>query len=213
MASSPGDLDAAGPARKPCETPIQMVKPLLSSDGLAFARNPHGGRGVVTTKFRGSLCALVDTRYRSRGQGGFGLLESIVSIALVSGVVLTLAAGLLTTVRSSTSAKDTQLVDAALSAYAESFKGQSLGTGCPSQLDPSFPAPEPGWFTDPDSSVTSYGVTEVQGWDYSDPGDPWKTCVGGLPASTAHRLTVEVTVEASDGARTASGQVVVRDEP
>ncbi len=142
------------------------------------------------------------TRLSRRGQAGFTLLEAIVSLALVSGVVLSLAAGLLTTVRSSTSAKDTQLADAALSAYAESFKGETLGSCSPG--DGTFPEPEPAWFA-ASASVDSWAVTKVEEWN----GSGWGPCTG---SSDAHRLTVEVKVEASDGQQTATGQVGVRNE-
>ncbi len=103
---------------------------------------------------------------RGRGQGGFTLLEAIVSLALVSTVVLTLAAGLLTTVRSSASAKGTQLVDGALSAYAESFKGSypvGVSSPCPTSADFMSAANPPAWL-DEDPAVVAYSVSRTEGW-------------------------------------------------
>jgi type II secretory pathway pseudopilin PulG len=69
-------------------------------------------------------------RLHRRGQGGFTLLEAVVSLGLVSGVVLALAGGLLTSVKSSQAAKETQEIDTALSVYTEGFKALQPGM-CP----------------------------------------------------------------------------------
>lgn len=148
---------------------------------------------------------------RARGQGGFTLLEAVVSLGLVSTVVLTLAGGLLTTVKSSTAAKSTQQVDAALSAYAESFKGVAFDPtwdACPSTDQVYGAGTAPSWFTPPD--VGPFGVTETEGWN----GDVsrWQECASytGSDDPGAVRLTVEVTVQTTHGQRTSTGQVVVR---
>ena len=158
---------------------------------------------------------------RPRSQGGFGLLEAVVSLALVSTVVLTLAGGLLTSVKSSTSAKGTQQVDAALSAYAESFKGVAFDPGwaaCPSagtevggvweEGDFEGAGTAPAWFTAADTDVVDHRVTATEGWD----GSEWQACgswSGAEPPGSV-RLTISVTVQAADGLKTSTGQVVVR---
>lgn len=144
---------------------------------------------------------------RRRGEGGFGLIEAVVSVALVSTVVLALAAGLLTSVRSSTSAKETQELDAALSAYAEAFKDPSK---YPSRATPP---------SDPcvDSSYSSLGVappagasanvTKVEHWE---PGAAPKWTTDPCTSDPGvHRLTVSVTMDGSGASGTA--QVVMRD--
>ncbi len=143
-------------------------------------------------------------RAERRGQGGFGLLESIVSIALVSTVILALAAGLLTSVKSSQSAKETQELDAALSAYAESFKNPSLYA---SLIDPCSSASYTGLpvTTPPGTSSASVVSGGVKHWDPTA-ADPWVGTCSTDPG--VHRLTVQVTMAASGASGTA--QVVMR---
>lgn len=138
-----------------------------------------------------------------RGQGGFTLLEAVVALALVTTVVLGLAAGMLTAIRSSTSAKSTQAVDVALSAYTESLKAASFSSACPSPGDIGSVA-VPSWFTSPGSDVVGYGVENAEHWD----GVGWTPCAGQPTGAT--RFTVEVQVDTPEGLQTASGQVVVR---
>ncbi len=148
-----------------------------------------------------------------RSQAGFTLLEAVVSLALVSGVILTLATGMLTTLNSSNSAKGTQIVDGALSAYTESFKGlypvqAPEATNCPSPSAFVALGSEPPWFTAPESNVTSWSVILAEGWD--DPNGQWVDCTAGGPSSGVARLTVEVTADTPAGSQTTTGQVVVR---
>ena len=122
------------------------------------------------------------------------------SVGLVSTVVLALAAGLLTSVKSSQAAKETQEVDAALSAYAESFKAAA------------YPAPAPPDVCPTDGQLASMGllatgnpeVTEVEHWN----GTTWATdCLSFTSDPGVHRLSVKVTL---DNGSTAVGQTVVR---
>jgi type II secretory pathway pseudopilin PulG len=166
--------------------------------------------GVIDTMRRAP-----HSRRAQRSQSGFTLLEAIVSLALVSGVVLTLAAGMLTTVKSSNSAKGTQIVDVALSAYTEGFKGvypaRTPGaTSCPDPSEFEAMSTEPAWFTADVSNLTSWNVTLAEGWD--DPAGSWVDCTAGGPASGVTRLTVEVAADTPAGPQTATGQVVVRED-
>jgi hypothetical protein len=162
---------------------------------------------------------------RGRGQGGFTLLEAVVSLALVSTVVLGLAAGMLTALRSSASAKATQAVDVALSAYTESFKvicapmdAITTTTTTPCERYPAAECPLPPdfealvrlpeWF----GTEVVVGVESTEGWDETAPTPEWVDCNawGPRPASGIHRLTVGVTVDTAEGPETSTGQVVVR---
>ena len=154
-------------------------------------------------------------RSRLRSQGGFGLLEAVVSLALVSTVVLTLAGGLLTSVKSSTSARGTQQVDAALSAYAESFKGVAFDALCPLPVDLEGAGTAPAWFTAPGTDVESFRIVVTEGWN-EDTSD-WQDCASydesySGPEPGTVRLTVEVEVRTDDSPdpRSSTGQVVVR---
>ena len=138
---------------------------------------------------------------KAGSQSGFTLIESIVSLALVTTVVVGLAAGLLTSVRSSGTARVTQEIDSALSAYAESRKSAySADIGdCPEPSDFETPLPEL-----PFGATGSVVGSEV--WDV--PSGSWQPCVTSPTNndSGVHRLRVEVAI----GDSTASAQVVVR---
>jgi prepilin-type N-terminal cleavage/methylation domain-containing protein len=169
--------------------------------------------GVIDTIRRAT-----HTRRAHRNQSGFTLLEAIVSMALIATVILALATGLLTSVKSSASAKGTQLADGALSAYAENFKGRyptSPANPCPSPSEFMATAGTPAWFAEPDSGIASPPpvVTQTEGWDETT--ESWELCTS-RPAldSGLARLTVSVRVDTGDGdIRESTGQVVVRKEP
>jgi Tfp pilus assembly protein PilV len=139
---------------------------------------------------------------RRRGEGGFGLIEAVVSVGLVSTVVLALAAGLLTSVKSSQAAKETQEVDAALSAYAESFKDPAWYPSA----DPCLTTPDWSAVPRPDGAASA-SVTKVEHWDPAAVPNPvWADSCTSDPG--VHRLTVEV--EMSGSSATATAQVVMR---
>jgi hypothetical protein len=135
---------------------------------------------------------------RRRGEEGFGLIEAVVSVGLVSTVVLALAAGLLTSVKSSQAAKETQEVDAAVSAYAESFKDPARYPSA----DPCATTPDWSLVPIPDGASAAH-VSAFQHWGG---GSGWVDSCTTDPG--VHRLTVEVEM-AGSGA-TATAQVVMR---
>jgi type II secretory pathway pseudopilin PulG len=138
---------------------------------------------------------------RRRGEGGFGLIEAVVSVGLVSTVVLALAAGLLTSVKSSQAAKETQEVDAALSSFAESLKGMPYPTHagpCPTLAE--FQATWDTWDQHWQSDGVAPVLTGVRHWD----GDSYETTCPD-PNPWVHQLDIQVTVNGN----TASGYVVV----
>jgi Tfp pilus assembly protein PilV len=142
---------------------------------------------------------------RPRPQGGFTLLEAIVSLALVSTVVLALASGLLTSVRSSDSAKRTQEIDASLSSFAESIKTApypTAGGSCPTGSE--FQVAYDAW---PDRWSQGGVTTEVisaEPWDPSS-GEYTSSCPGADPF--VHLLTLRV--ERSGDGNSTTGKVVV----
>jgi hypothetical protein len=142
---------------------------------------------------------------RRRGEGGFGLIEAVVSVGLVSTVVLALAAGLLTSVRSSQSAKETQELDAALSAYAEAFKDPELydALGDPCSLASFGALP-----VSPPAGTSSAWVRAVEHWDASAVPPTWVDACPDGADSGAHRLTV--AVEMTDSGASNTAQVVMR---
>ncbi len=144
-------------------------------------------------------------RVRSHDDHGFLLVEVIISIALTSMVILALAVGLLTALRSSDAANHQQTLDSALSSASESIRSMPYPTStstCPTAQDyqdsyEAYVSSGLGW-SDPDTVVT---VDSIEHWDPDTGG------FGACPAtdSLAHRLVLEVDV----GLETARGQVVV----
>jgi type II secretory pathway pseudopilin PulG len=133
-----------------------------------------------------SLRIAARRRSSNRGQSGFTLLEAIVGMGLTSTVIIALAAGLLTSIRSSDAARSTQEMDAALSAFAENLKA-SPPAGCDTVS----------------SEVGGYEATtsSPRSWDESTGG--WETCD---PSNRPIRL--DITVSDSSGSNV-TGQVVV----
>jgi Tfp pilus assembly protein PilV len=121
------------------------------------------------------------------------LIEAVVSVGLVSTVVLALAAGLLTSIKSSQAAKETQEIDAALASFTESLKGMPYPTvagACPT-LD-EFKATWSTWADRWQSTGVTTELTGVRHWD----GDSYESA---CPATNPfiHLLEVEVTVNGS----------------
>ena len=156
-------------------------------------------------------------RTRRRGkvvqwnQGGFSLLETLVSIALTAIVVLALAAGLLTTIKSSDIAARVQVADSSLSSFAESLRSMhypepSVGT-CPTADGVDGYATAYGAYADAWSApdVTTE-VLSIEHWDPSTQDFTSSCPATGNPH--VHRLTIGVEI---DGEST-TGQVVVGRE-
>ncbi|MGI9576935.1 MAG: type IV pilus modification PilV family protein [Microthrixaceae bacterium] len=121
-----------------------------------------------------------------RGQSGFTLLEAIVGMGLISTVIIALAAGLLTSIRSSDSARSTQELDAALSAFAEDLK--------------SAPPPDCGIVS---ATVQGFEASTAtpQSWDAAN--GRWSGC-----DDSARPMRLDITVTDTSGSNV-SGQVVV----
>lgn len=85
-----------------------------------------------------------NARRRRRAQDGFGLIEVMISVALVASIVVALAAGLLFLVRTTSSTRELQQMHTVLGNFAESVKHvdylscRSFGVGeQPGEPDPS----------------------------------------------------------------------------
>ncbi len=133
--------------------------------------------------------SFLHARLRRRGQGGFTLLEAIVSLGLVSTVILVLAGGLLTSVKSSQSAKQTQEIDAALSAVAESYRA-APPTSCTVTS-----------ITVVDYSMSVEAIESLAPTSTTSTPPVWGAC-----SDPPYRLTIKLT--GTDGS-SATGQVVV----
>lgn len=141
---------------------------------------------------------------RSRDDSGFLLVEVVISIALISMVILALAVGLLTAIRSSDAANRQQIVDSALSSASESIRSMpypSSASTCPTEVDyqSAYDAYPEAWAA-PGVVVT---VAGIEHWDPTN-GSYDSSCPGPLDP-LVHRLTLEVDVGDDD----ASAQVVV----
>jgi prepilin-type N-terminal cleavage/methylation domain-containing protein len=121
---------------------------------------------------------------RRDGQAGFTLLEVVISVALVSLVVLGLATGFITLVRTNGSTYRQQQVDHAATNFAESLKAVQYQPCVPAGADPDYGAAPDLWAPSDDLQVE---VVDVEYWDPAE-GDFDDTCVGA--DAGAQRVTV-----------------------
>ncbi len=148
------------------------------------------GRGVSHRALR--------MRRPSAGQGGFTLMEIIVSVMLVSIVVLGIAAGFLGLVRTSRMTQEQQAVDHAVTNYSESLKSaEYLSCGTPTGYDASTGL----WASDRGVDVW---VEDVEYWNKAT-GTFDSSC--GTDGGS-QRLTIRA--EWPGGDRERQGQIVIR---
>ena len=145
---------------------------------------------------RGAIAA---RRRTVAGQGGFTLMEIIVSVMLVSMVVLGIAAGFLGLVRTNRMTQEQQAVDHAVTNYSESLKSAEY-LPCSGGPDPDYDASSGLWVSD--RGVTVW-VDDVEYWDESS-GAFVSSCPS--PDSGSQRLTIRA--EWRDRER--QGQIVKR---
>lgn len=107
------------------------------------------------------------------GQAGFSLLEIIIAVMLVSMVVLALATGFLTLIRTNRSTYEQQQVDHATTNYAESLKAVQYEPCQPGSGDPDYGASPDLW--EPGAGI-SVAVVDVRYWNPAagayEPGCP-----------------------------------------
>ncbi len=151
--------------------------------------------------------AVRDRRQRLTGQAGFGLIEVVVTILLASLVVLGLAAGLLTLVRTTKSNDERQQVQLALGNFSESVRGMdyldcatSPNGASAGDYQPAYDAGLANWH--PELVGMSSRIVDVEYWE-----GPVRPAVRrDLPSGAdlgAQQLTLEVTYLArnrTDGA-------------
>lgn len=129
-----------------------------------------------------------------RGQGGFSLIEVIVSVLLVSLVVLALAAGFMTIVRVNADTAERQVVDQAIGSYAESLTtAQYLPCDDPTQPGSvaNYTATYPTGSWTPAPGVDA----DIVGVEYWDGTSGFAATCPATPSAGdqgAQRLTVEV---------------------
>jgi type II secretory pathway pseudopilin PulG len=172
------------------------------------------------------------SRRRARGQAGLSLLESVITIALASVVVLTLAGAMFTLVSTSASTNQAQRLQSALTSYTESLKADLIGPSpalggevpyrsCSDTSDPDDPSVDPEKLkiryknasTWPPAGSSFDGVVEITGVDF------WKPQVVGSSIGSFQPTCPEedggaqrIWVKVSQGAESVSGQAVVRPE-
>jgi Tfp pilus assembly protein PilV len=136
---------------------------------------------------------------RDSGQAGFSLLEIIIAVMLVSMVVLSLATGFLTLVRTNRMTYEQQQVDHATTNYAESLKSV-VYLPCGPSGTPDYGSDASLWTPPPEVQVS---VVDVKYWDAST-GDYESTCPNG---DTGAQL---LTIRAEFRDRERQAQIVKR---
>lgn len=127
------------------------------------------------------------------GQAGYTLIEVIIAIALAGMVILSLAAGMLTIVRTNALNSDRQRVDAAMTSFSESVRGaEYLPCGNAANYNDAYfdlleEVPPPVW-APPDG--LGIEIDRVEYWD-RDQDDFVASCPGS--DAGAQRLTLETT--------------------
>lgn len=101
-------------------------------------------------------------RRRARGQGGFTLVEGVLTIAVTSLGLLAVALGLLTSVRADNSANEQQRLNLALTTFSESLQYRGCGAYASPARPPGTPAPTDETFDPPSSLAAEFLATAVQ---------------------------------------------------
>ena len=140
---------------------------------------------------------------RVRSQAGFSLIETIVALFLVSVVVLALAAGMFTLLRTTAVTSRAQRMQAALTTAAESAKGLPYKP-CAVAMD--YGGTAPTW-DDPTDDAT-VEVLSVRYWDAPGAAAELGRFTATCPAMDlgAQRVTVQVTI----GGESQTAEIVKR---
>ena len=137
-----------------------------------------------------------------RSQTGATLVEVLIALALVGILVLALASGMLTLLKTSTETTKQQQVELALGSFTESLKSGPY-TKCAALVAGS-PYPNTAAWVPPQSSMTA-SLVKIEYWDTRS-----TSFVAACPASGdqgTQRLTVQVNFED----RSSRAQVVKAD--
>lgn len=143
---------------------------------------------------------------RTRGSGGFSLIEVIVAMAIVATVVLALVSGLLMLVRTTESNNQRQQVRLALSNYSESIRAMEYRDcvtdgATVADYESDYAAGVANWV--PELDLMEADITRVQYWDRGSRAFV-DTC--GPSDGGAQQITLEVTWrDRTDRAQTVVG--------
>lgn len=151
---------------------------------------------------------------RPTSQGGYSLLEVLITVVLVGTVIIAIAAGMLALIRATKATSDNQRAQSALLSFTESLKASPYlpcgGSPTPSAAayEQSHAEQSASW--DPDNHQrVEVSIDEIGFW-HGD-GD-YGTYEPSCPADDQGRQMLQVSVRLHDGP-TASGTVVVTDRP
>ncbi|MHB1140120.1 MAG: type IV pilus modification PilV family protein [Microthrixaceae bacterium] len=155
----------------------------------------------------------VARRVEHRGADGFSLIEILICVVLVGTVLLALAGGMLTLVRTSAATSERQQIQLSLGSYTESLKASPY-LPCGGPVQPSTTTYQPVYDAWPEHwSPVKPGMTaqivEVEFWD-----DVAGTEGGFVPACPGmDQGTQRITVEIDWRDRTGTAQVVKSYRP
>jgi Tfp pilus assembly protein PilV len=150
---------------------------------------------------------LLSGRRDMTGQSGFGLLEAILAVALVSLGVLALASAFLTLTRVNTATEAQQTVDHAVANYAESLKAAPYRPCSPTVTADYSTAPDLWAPTGP--AVVTLQIVSVQYWNPEGASGAGAYQVNCPPGSDGG--TQLLTVRAASGDAERQAQIVKRD--
>lgn len=137
-----------------------------------------------------------------RSQTGATLVEVLIALALVGILVLALASGMLTLIKTSTETTKQQQVELALGSFTESLKSGPY-TKCAALVAGS-PYPNTTAWVPPQSSMTA-SLVKIEYWDKSS-----TSFVAACPA-TGDQGTQRLTVQVNFEDRSSTAQVVKAD--
>jgi Tfp pilus assembly protein PilV len=155
--------------------------------------------------------AVRSRRQRSRSEAGFSLVEILVCVVLMSTVILALASGMLTLVRTTGSTSERQQIQLALGSFTESLKTTPPYVICrdAAEYEADYAAAADSWKPDPARNI-DLEVTGVEYWDRNATAAS-NTVAGAFAVNCPpgengpQRLTVKVTLPSG---RSGTAQVV-----
>lgn len=164
------------------------------------------------------------TSVRSQGsQSGFTLIEILVCVVLMGTVILALASGMLTLIKTTSATSERQRIQLALGSLTESLKTSPyIPCGSVAGYQASYgtattPGTWPEAWRPPSGSQIQFDVVEVEHWDETPTPTPTPPSAGFTTSADcpttdqgAQRLTVEVTLPSG---RTGTAQVVKDSSP
>lgn len=174
---------------------------------VGAARLQRVGRSRTRSRELGDACA--------GAQGGFSLIEILICIVLIGTVIMALAAGMLTMVRTTGVTTQRQQIQFALASYTESLKAgpyltctPNVAAPTPASYETKFATWAPMWA--PDRPGMTARILNVEYW--SESAGPSGGFVTTCPA-TGDQATQRLTVQVDYRTRTGTAQVVTSYRP